>query len=177
MIATTITNLHPCIACGMNAPRATDAAHRLCDGCAADLPATQAHVTAMLTAATAALDTHRAAWVQRQAALPDELAARWSRLVAARSAAEGAVIAFDRGRLAVALTEDMRRARLDGARRRLAEVQQKITRTRAAVPDLAALLDEEAAVLAEERRLQREVERWSIAKQELAEIGGTTTWI
>lgn len=160
------TNLHLCAVCGVNAPRAVDAAHRLCDHCAADLPATLAHVNEMLARVSAGLDTHRAAWVAYQETLPDDLAARWATLCAARNAAEGSVIAYERGRLAEAVSDDMRRERLAAAYQRLAKVRGKIERTRVQVAEMAMLLDREAKYREEERRLQEEMNRWSRAKQE-----------
>lgn len=167
-MTTTVTRtvLHPCLACGVNAPRAIDAPHTLCDNCAADLPATLEHVNAMLTAATHGLDRHREAWIARQVELPDDMAERWSRLCAARNAAEGAVIAWTRGRLAAAVAEETRQMKLEAARQRLATIREKIERTRVAVPPLAILLDQEQKMKTEEQRLMTEVERWSRAKQE-----------
>lgn len=166
MTQTATTNLHPCPACGMNAPRTVDAAHRLCDGCAADLPATLAHINDVLARIIAGRDDHQAAWVAYQANLPAELAERWMALCAARNAAEGAVIAYERGRLAEAVNDDMRRERLAAAYQRLAKVRGKIERTRVASPEIAMLLDKEAKHRAELDRLTREMERWSRAKQE-----------
>mgnify|MGYP001242943494 CR=1 FL=1 len=160
------SNLHPCPACGLNAPRAIDASHSLCDTCAADLPATLAHVNEMLTAATAGHEQQQARWIETQTALPDALAQRWAALCAARNAAEGAVAAYERGRLSAALPDNDRRMRLQTAYQRLAHVQHKIERTRVNVPELAVLLDKESRHLAEVARLQQEIQRWSIAKQE-----------
>lgn len=160
------TNLHPCPACGLNAPRTVDAAHRLCDGCAADLPATLAHINDVLTRIVTGRDDHQAAWTAYQADLPAELAERWMALCAARNAAEGAVIAYERGRLSTALSDAVRRERLAEAYQRLARVQHKIERTRVASPEIAMLLDKESKYRAELDRLTREMERWSRAKQE-----------
>lgn len=167
MTQTATTNLHPCPACGLNAPRTVDAAHRLCDGCAADLPATLAHVETMLRAAKAAAEQHSAAWVARLEGLPEPVAHRWAALVAARSAAEGRVIAYERGRLSAALSEKNRRAHLEEAYKQLATVKGKIERTRAAVPDLARLLDEEERHNHEAQRLRADMLRWEQAMQDV----------
>lgn len=113
------------------------------------------------------------AWVERQAALPDDIGERWANLVALRTQTEIRLDRMLRGSFGTKVTEDERRTLTEEARKVLSSLQAKIARTRAA-PDnpLSPLLKEEEQHKAFLRSLQDQRCRWEMARSDVETIEG-----
>jgi hypothetical protein len=133
----------------------------LCEACLSD-PMLSARIEMALDANRAERERLQAAWVERVAALPDELGTRWAALVAARDAAERALEKQVRGsRRAGAVVPS---TALGDARAALRAVRAKIERTQERDPDIAQLLEEEAAFRKALEGLYLERARWEMAR-------------
>ena len=75
-----VVSMTTCRACGKRSQQAVDTPGLLCNTCRHDLGATEATLRDQLQSLSGLEEALSEAWIQRQAELPDELAARWYRL-------------------------------------------------------------------------------------------------
>ena len=140
---------------------------RLCANCRADLPATRAHVEALMAAVERRRDANNAAWAAEVEALPDDLAARWTAAFQARTAAERALARATTGPMYRRSTQE--RVDIEAAARADLEAwREKFART-AANPEnpLCAIARAEQAFEARRAQLRAEVELWQRALDEI----------
>jgi HD-GYP domain-containing protein (c-di-GMP phosphodiesterase class II) len=157
----------PCAVCGLTYLRALAAEHHLCPHCAEDLPAARAHVDGQLAAAEGRIAEHQAAMAAQLEDVPDELWERFGAMRAAHAAAVQAVRQARVARYAASVPVEVRAEAVRSAQARLDEVEAKIARTEARVPELAALIGNWRAWSEELRRLHDERTRWRRAADEV----------
>ena len=158
----------PCIACDLSYLRPVDAPHRLCPNCAADLNATAATIAATLAAVDRRIANVHERWQAHVSSLSDEVAERWSSLVATRDSAAGRLTMAETGSYRKVSTAAEITEQIAEARARVSVVAGKIGRTRASRPEIAALLDQEAAFMHRLGALNAERTRWLVAQNEVA---------
>lgn len=157
-----------CRACGARDNIAIEWNGLLCGACRANLPATLERVSDCIDAANAAGQAHVDAWLERVAALPDDLAERWENAMQQRQMAEARLERATTGR-----GRGDRLAQEREARAALEAITAKFERA-ATNPDnpLREMVLAERAYQAELRRLEQEKQRWLIALQEIDAAGG-----
>lgn len=139
-----MTVTRECRACGKRSSIAVTWSGVLCGVCRGDLEKTERKLKAVLVEASAALDVAMETWVERQAALDDELASRWYRLCGDRQKAQAQLqraqtdkyYGWDNEKIA---------AHIEQRQAAFSEIMGKIERTMMKGGPLAELLSEEAA--------------------------------
>ena len=140
---------------------------RLCANCRADLAATRAHVAGLMAAVERRRGANNEAWAAEVAALPDDLAVRWTAAYQARTQAERALARATTGPMYRRSTQE--RVDIEAqARAELDEWRAKFART-AANPDnpLYAIARAELAFEGRRAQLRAEVELWQRALDEI----------
>lgn len=164
----------PCAACGLTYLRAQRADHHLCDHCAADLPATRAHVERMADGVRQQIDALSQAEAARVEALDEDISDRWARAYHAWHSAERQLRAAEVQRWPSDTPLETRAQAVRDARARLEAVEAKLDRTIAAGGPMADAVTAWRSYQHELARLQGELKRWLVAAEQIALATGET---
>lgn len=160
-----------CRVCDGRAEVPIDHAAMLCPACMADVPGTQARITAALD--TIEQQDHAAfeAWQHEIAALDDATTERWTALVGMRVQVTGRLRRAETAPMGAAQTVAARLAEIEDAKAAVIAFESKVART-AAQPgnSLTPVLRAEATYYQQSERLRLERQRWEIAQQEIASL-------